>query len=238
VVLAKEKTVLLNTTDRLIEMVRYSGMDINVEKTKVMTISRQPLPVQIKIAQKEIYFICLGTMITNGARHTREIKYRIAMAKAAFNKKKILFSSKLDLIWKKLVKCYIWSIALYPTAEGQISSTDHVTNEVLQTVKEEMNILHTVKERQAYWTGHNLHRNCLLNHVIEGKIEMMGTKSRWHKQLLDDLKAKRRYWKLRGRESTGLYSLKNSLWMRLWTRSKADYVVVVMVVMTTIFLSY
>ena len=36
------------------------------------------------------------------------------MAKAAFNKKRTLFTSILDLEWrKKLVKCYIWSIALY-----------------------------------------------------------------------------------------------------------------------------
>jgi hypothetical protein len=36
------------------------------------------------------------------------------MAKAAFSKKKTLFTSKLVLeLRKKLVKCYIWSIALY-----------------------------------------------------------------------------------------------------------------------------
>ena len=36
------------------------------------------------------------------------------MAKVAFNKKKTLFTSKLDLyLRKKLVKCYIWSMALY-----------------------------------------------------------------------------------------------------------------------------
>jgi hypothetical protein len=53
-------------------------------------------------------------MITNDARCTREIKSRIAMAKSAFSKKKNLFTSKLDLnLRKKLVKCYIWSIALY-----------------------------------------------------------------------------------------------------------------------------
>jgi hypothetical protein len=35
------------------------------------------------------------------------------MAKAAFNNKKTLLPSKLDLnLRKKLVKCYIWSIAL------------------------------------------------------------------------------------------------------------------------------
>ena len=43
-----------------------------------------------------------------------EIKSGIAMTKAAFNKQKTLFTSKLDLnLRKKLVKYYIWSIALY-----------------------------------------------------------------------------------------------------------------------------
>jgi hypothetical protein len=52
-------------------------------------------------------------MVTNDAKCTREIKSRIAMTKAAFNKK-TLFTSKLDInLRKKLVKCYIWSIALY-----------------------------------------------------------------------------------------------------------------------------
>jgi hypothetical protein len=60
------------------------------------------------------YFSYLGSMITSDARCTREIKSRIAMAKATFNKKKSLFTSKLDLnLGKKLVKCCIWSIALY-----------------------------------------------------------------------------------------------------------------------------
>jgi hypothetical protein len=66
--------------------------------------------------------------------------------------------------------------------------------------KEERNILHTIKRRKANWIGHILRRNCLLKHVIEGKlegrIEMTGRCGRRRKQLLDDLKEKRRYWKL------------------------------------------
>jgi hypothetical protein len=74
--------------------------------------------MKIMIDQKQlenvVYFNYLGSMITNDARCTREIKSRIAMAKTAFNKKKNLFNSKLELnLRKKLVKCYIWSIALY-----------------------------------------------------------------------------------------------------------------------------
>jgi len=43
--------------------------------------------------------------------------------------------------------------------------------------------------------------NCLLKHSIEGKVEgrikVMGRQGRRHKQLLDDLKEKRGYWKLK-----------------------------------------
>ena len=38
-------------------------------------------------------------------------------------------------------------------------------------VKEERNILYTVKRRKAKWIGHSWRRNCLIKHVIEGKIE-------------------------------------------------------------------
>jgi hypothetical protein len=84
----------------------------------------------------------------------------------------------------------------------KISWTDRVRNEgVLHRVKEERNILHTIKRRKANCIGHILRRNCLLKHVIEGKlegrIEMTGRRGRRCKQLLDDLKEKRRYWKLK-----------------------------------------
>jgi hypothetical protein len=43
--------------------------------------------------------------------------------------------------------------------------------EVLLRVKEERNILHTIKRRKDNWIGHILRRNCLLKHVIEVKLE-------------------------------------------------------------------
>jgi hypothetical protein len=61
-------------------------------------------------------FKYLGSILTDDGRCTCEIKCRIAMAEAAFNKKTALFTSTLDLeLKKKLVNCYIWSIALYST---------------------------------------------------------------------------------------------------------------------------
>jgi hypothetical protein len=49
----------------------------------------------------------------------------------------------------------------------KISWTDRVRNEVVRRVKEERNIVHTIKRRKANWIGHILRRNCLLKHVIE-----------------------------------------------------------------------
>ena len=53
------------------------------------------------------------------------------------------------------------------------------------------------KNRKANWIGHTLRRNCLLQHVIEGKIErrieVTGRRGRRRMQLLDDHKEKRGY---------------------------------------------
>jgi hypothetical protein len=56
-----------------------------------------------------------------------DLKARIATAKAAFNKKKTLFTSKLNLLLKlrkKLAKCYIWSIALYGAETWSLRKLD------------------------------------------------------------------------------------------------------------------
>jgi hypothetical protein len=120
---------------------------------------------------------------------------------------------------KKLVKCYIWSIALYGAETWtlravdpkhlesfemwcwkrmeKISLTDHVSNEeALLRVKEQRNILHEISKRVANCIGHILRRNCLLRQVIEGKIkegtEVTGRRGRRHRKLLDERKERRK----------------------------------------------
>ena len=46
-------------------------------------------------------------------------------------------------------------------------------SKILQRSEEERNILQTIERRKDNWTGHILHNNCLLKHVIEGKIDEM-----------------------------------------------------------------
>jgi len=138
-----------------------------------------------------------------------------------YNKKRALFTSTLDLkLRKKLVKYYIWSIALYGAETWtlravdqehlesfevwcwrrmeKISWTDHVrSEEVLLRVKRQRNIQHEISKWKANLIGHILRRNCHLQQVIEGKIkggiEVAGRRGRRRRKLLDDLKERRGY---------------------------------------------
>ncbi|PNF14172.1 hypothetical protein B7P43_G13482 [Cryptotermes secundus] len=186
-----------------------------------MKISRQPTPVTIKIDPKQLEnvkcFKYLGSLLTDDGRCTCEIKSRIVMAKAAFSKKKTLFTSKFDLnLRKTLVKCNIWSMAFYRVVSWtlravdqkhlesfemwcwrrmeKISWTDYVRNEeVLIRVSEQRNILHEIRKRKANWIGHILCGNCLLKEVIEGKIEGRIEVTRRRNKMLDDLGDRRGY---------------------------------------------
>ena len=63
------------------------------------------------------------------------------------------------------------------------------------------NIVHTVKRRKDKWTGHMLFRNCLLKRKHKGKYRNHGKKRRRRRrQLLDNLKETRGYWKLQEEE--------------------------------------
>jgi hypothetical protein len=115
------------------------------------------------------------------------------VVKAAFSRKKTLFTTKLDLnLRKKLVKCYIWSIALYGAGTWTLRKVDQkylerlemwcwirmeiswpyrVRHEVLHRVKEERSIVQTIKRWKGNWIGHILRRNCLVIHIIEGKMD-------------------------------------------------------------------
>ena len=66
-----------------------------------------------KVEHKNIYSLTSRTCFEMIQDVHVELKYRIPTAKAAWNKK-ILNASKLGLnLKKKIVKCYIWSMALF-----------------------------------------------------------------------------------------------------------------------------
>jgi hypothetical protein len=68
-----------------------------------------------------------------------------------------------------------------------INWTDCVRNEeVLHRIKKERNFTQTIQRRRANWIGHILRSDCILKHVVEGKIEVTGRRRR-NRHLLVDL---------------------------------------------------
>jgi hypothetical protein len=113
-------------------------------------------------------------------------------------------------VWRGLVWPFVWQMKY---GEGQFdrsfgkwnmeraSLTDRVTNEVLHRVQEESSILNTINRMKGNWIWLIWRSNCLLKHVtegnIEGRIEMTRRWERRRKPLLDDLKERRSYSKLK-----------------------------------------
>ena len=81
VLLAKEETVLKGVIDRPTEIGRFYG--VNLQINEVTRISRKPSLVQI-IIDKQLanvdHFDYLGSMITNDARFTRDVKPTTAVS--------------------------------------------------------------------------------------------------------------------------------------------------------------
>jgi hypothetical protein len=107
VLLAKEEKVLQGIIDRLTEVGRCHGMEMNVDKSMTLRSPKQPFRVGIIKKKKQLenveYFSYLGSLITDDTRCTGVTKDRIITTKAASNKK-TRFTSKKDVyLRKKLV---------------------------------------------------------------------------------------------------------------------------------------
>jgi hypothetical protein len=124
VLLDREEKVLQGVVDGPIEIGRRYGMEMNVEKTKVMRISRT-IPNKIYDRSKAIgeckYFNYLGsTMQGVYVKLNPELSWQ----KQHLTRRR-LFTSKLNLnLRKKVVKCYIWSIALYGAEKWTLRKVD------------------------------------------------------------------------------------------------------------------
>ena len=97
----------------------------------------------------------------------------------------------------------IWSTKVY-NVNFKIASYHLSPSVSIYEVKEERDILHTRRRGKGNGICHILRGNCHLKHVIEGRtegrIEVTGRHEGRRKQLLDDLKETKGYWKF-GREA-------------------------------------
>jgi hypothetical protein len=88
-------------------------------------------------------------------------------------------------------------VVLEKDGEDQVDLSCEERSTCLRVVSDESNIVHNTRRKKFNWIGRILRRNCLLKHIIEGKIEgaikMTGRRIRRCKQLLNGLKERRAY---------------------------------------------
>ena len=78
-------------------------------------------------------FRYLGSLITEDGYCEKEIESRIGMAKKIFQDKKKLFTGKMNLeLKKRIIKCVVWSVALYAAGTWTLTQVDRDILEALE----------------------------------------------------------------------------------------------------------
>ena len=84
-IITKTQEELQDMVNRLVDTGKKYGMEINIDKSQVMRVSRSNESLQIKVNNRELkevdHFKYLGSVLTRDGNCTREIKMRIAIAK-------------------------------------------------------------------------------------------------------------------------------------------------------------
>ena len=187
------------------------NMKMNRKKTKILVCSRNQadhrrtpvIYIENERIQNVQEYKYLGSLITKDGTSKGEIRNRIMQAKSAFNRKKNLFTTKnIDLnIRKRLLKTYVWSVALYGSETWtigrpeekklmafetwcwrrmmKVSWREHMTNEeVFKRANESRSFMRNLKTRRANMIGHTLRHNGMLARAIEGMVQGKNTRGR------------------------------------------------------------
>jgi Reverse transcriptase (RNA-dependent DNA polymerase) len=184
IVMADSLDGLQTLMDRITQYSQQYGLNINVQKTKQMIISKKPINgahlyisgIRIERVKQYCY---LGTIINEQWDNVQEIKCRIGKAKAVFNKMSAIFKSHHLSLETKIrhLRCYVFSVLLYGVESWTLTEattkkleafemwlyrrilkipwTAHTTNkEVLQRMKKDQEIVYTIKRRKLEYLGH------------------------------------------------------------------------------------
>lgn len=185
--IADSEEELIETITTMKDILSTYNMKLNVNKTKIMVITKEEAQSQINVTldgdkiKNVRSFPYLGSRITQEGKASQEISSRIHLARLAFNKKsKILESNNIDLeIRKRLLKTLVWSVLLYGSETWciyehdknkleafemwcyrrilKISWRDHTTNE---------EVLRRIKEKRSLIATISIRRAKWIGHIL------------------------------------------------------------------------
>ena len=111
---------------------------------------------------------------------------------------------------KRIIKCLVWSVALYAAETWTLTQADKdriealemwiwrrmekirwmdkvTKGDVLKKVNESKNMLNVIRQLKRKWIGHVLRHDKFLQEIFEGIMKRRSTRGRKRIQLLDDL---------------------------------------------------
>lgn len=184
VIMSDSEEGLQRLMNRVVTVCGEYGMDININKTKTMVISKNPnasveITVNGNTLERVRKMTYLGCVLNDGWDHSVEIKARIEKARAMFvNMRNVLCNLRLNLKTRlRVLRCYVFSTLLYgveawtltETTQRRVEAfemwcyrrmlripwTSHTTNiEVLNRMEKQTEIINTVRQRKAGYFGH------------------------------------------------------------------------------------
>ena len=113
-------------------------MKVNISKTKATVIGRKPKKIGIRIKDESVEQVdslkYLGCNISSDINCCQDVKQRIAMTKDAFNRKRSNFCGLLEKeLRKRIVKFFVWSVALYGAETWTLRRNEQKRLEAIQT---------------------------------------------------------------------------------------------------------
>ena len=215
-VVASSQEGLQELMTRLNAVTKEYDMKMNVNKTKVVGISRKGKSKVLQLiddqqVEQVSQFKYLGSCISDDRYATKDTRVRIAMGKTLFMDKKKIVNRQIELQAKKqIINSTVWNVALYAAETWtlikvskklleafemwtwwnmlKISWTEKVTKEeVLVRANEAKSKLKTIWCSKRRWLGHVLRHNNLLHDITERKMLGKATRGRKRMESLHDM---------------------------------------------------
>jgi len=215
VLLAASVQELQDLVNRIAEVGKDYSLLINASKTKTMALNDEHFRLNIDGNQIEQVstFPYLGSLITDDATCTQEIKHRLNLGSAAMSKMKSLWGSHtLSLNSKiRLCKALVWSTATYgceswTIKKGEekklqafemkmirrllgVSWQEHRTNAlILEEIGCVRTFLSSIKKRKLTYAGHVARATTSLEKTImQGRVPGKRGRGRPRRSWMDDI---------------------------------------------------
>ena len=217
VLIATSAAALQQLIDRVNEVSKEYGLEINIKKTKVMVVAKTRETVQLTcngeyLEQVEV-FRYLGALIDDTGDGSKEMKARLGMARTTMSSLDCLWRDRSvsNMLKRRVMEAMVWSVALYGSEAWTLKAADrrrltafemmtyrrmlrvdwreHRTNvSILTELQPKQRLLETVQRRKLRYFGHLMRADNISTLLLQGRIEGTRARGRPRRRWVDDIR--------------------------------------------------